>query len=244
MKNKIKADLIVLCKTKMHKWILILLLIIIIYSLNSVASILQTPEEGGYYSYTILSLAYLIGIIEPIGIGSLLGGLDIKSKMIEFKLTNQSKKEWLICKTFALSIIDFTVLLCFNSAGLLIDVIRKSIYGSLETILFRFFIVLFVWILWGVIGFTFSLLLESPEISLLLCMILYYGEQYIGRYTPIPIGIMWNQKSLEYHFFHSEEIPYGVVQSFYETPVKSFFFLIGYLLLFFMISCAYTNKKL
>ena len=102
MKNKIKSEIIIISKSKFFIWIFIGELILMTYNAFKVGTQMQVPVEGGYYTYILMSLTYLLGIILPIAIGGFLGGFDEQEKMIEYKLCNQSRNHWLVSKFMAI----------------------------------------------------------------------------------------------------------------------------------------------
>lgn len=247
MKNKIKSEIIIISKSKFFIWIIIGELILMTYNAFKVGMQMQVPVEGGYYTYILMSLTYLLGIILPIAIGGFLGGFDEQETMIEYKLCNQSRNHWLVSKFMAMFVMLFGFLLLLIGIGLVVDMMKGTIDGNLGSnilLIFQRFLVIFViWLFWGIFSFGIGLLFESPVGSVIFSLALYFGEQYIGRYIKLTYGILWNQKSIEYYFFHNDTVPFGVVQSSYENVMKSSAYLVLIMVLACIVSFTYLKKK-
>jgi hypothetical protein len=247
MSNKIKSEIIILCKSKFFIWIFTGELVLMAYNAFKVGSQMQSSVKGGYYTYILMTLAYLLGIVLPIAMGGFLGGFDEQEKMMEYKLCNQSRRCWFVTKLLTILVLSMCVLLMFTGVGVLVDLWKGTMEGAFFSnfvlIIQRFGVVWAIWMFWGLFSFGIGLISNSSMGSVIFSMLIYYGEQYIGRYLRVSYGILWNQKSIEHFFFGENSVPFGVVQSSYENIGKSSIYLFGWMILVFSVSYIYLKKK-
>lgn len=247
MNRREKAEFIILKGNKLFVWIIMGVLVIIGYNVFTVATDMQTSVEGGYYSYTMMTLSYLLGIVAPMTLGSLLGGTDENVGMMEYKLVNQTAKQWGVFKITLLIKLIMVFVISLNIVGIALDIYKGTMDGGYQInsclLIKRFAIVIFIWFFWGCICFTMALLLKSSGFSLIIALCIYFGEQYIGQYIKVPWGILWNQKGIEYHFFNNQNIPFGVVQSTYNNFYFSIIYMILMLLACLIIIFSYLKVK-
>lgn len=247
MKNRVKSEIIIMCKSKFFIWILLSEVVLMTYNTFKVGSQMEIPIEGGYYTYISMTLTYLIGIVLPIAMGAFLGGFDENEKMIEYKLCNQSKNDWLLSKLLA--IIGMTVLglLIVSCIGILVDLMKGTFAGNtginILLVIERFLIITLLWLFWGIFSLAIGLLFASPAASVAISLAIYFGEQYIGRFVRIPFGILWNQKSIEHYFFNNSAAPFGVVQTSYENVINSSVYLLGVFAITFFVIWIFLKRK-
>ena len=249
MNKKIEAEFIISKENNLLFWMFQLSWVVIAYNIVKIAIPLVDYTCGGYYLYNIFALEFVLGIFLPIFFGAILGGGDYGYAIIEYKLTNESKKEFLQSKIYFLMIGIILYLILSTGVGLCLDGIAQTFSGNFSSnlliILQRFGGITLIWFLWGMISFFFSNLLKNTAISITLCILFYYAEQYITQYLPEKIskyGVVWNQKSVLIHLFSDKNIPFGIVQSAYNPSILSFFFLV-LVICFCILGCFCIMKK-
>lgn len=230
MNKRVKAEFIIIKGNKYFLEILGAILILIGYNIFSAATEMETGIEGGYYSYTIMTLSYLIGVIIPMSVGAFLGGYDEKSKMMEYKLSSQTSKQWFLARGILIIKCVVGILFAMNLVGMGLDLCRGTMSGKFVSNMYmlvgRFFPVMLVWMFWAAFSFCISLYTKSPGNGIFYGIILFFVEQYIEQYVKIPWGILWNLKSLEHEFFCNDTVPFGVVQASYNSFAMSFCYII------------------
>lgn len=243
MNNRTKSEALIILKNKYFVWISVGMLILMMYNIFSVASQMQIEIDGGYYTYTTMTLTYLLGVVEPIAIGAFLGGFDTSTNMIEYKLCNQSGRDWIFSKILLIVVSSIALLFVFNIFAIGIDTLKGTIYWNIPLMFIRFLVSVVVWLLWASISFTVALLIDSPGMSLTISLFIFFGEQYIERFVSIPFGLTWNQKSLVHYFFNDEQVPFGVVQTSYASLDQSLIYIIIVIAISWIVSFLYLKKK-
>ena len=249
MNKKIRAEFIILKESPPFFWMLNLSWVIIAYNIVKIAIPLVNDAAGGYYLYNILALEIILAIFVPILLGALLGGVDYRNNIIQYKFTNESRKDFLKSKIIFLVLLVTGYLVISALIGIFWDICAGTFSGdfgsNLLLILERLMSVLVVWIMWGILGFFFSIVLKSTGLSVILCIFLYYAEQYIGSYLPNTIsrfGVVWNQKSVLICFFSDESIPFGIVQSAYNSVWISSVFIVAVMIACILASVRVTKQ--
>lgn len=235
MNRRVKAEKLILKSNKYFAWMITGFILLIAYNVFSIAMDMQVQVSGGYYAYTVMMLACILGAVIPMAAGAFLGGFDGSTQMLEYRMTTQTSLQWLLSKLILLVEIVFICIVALNTAGIVLDILKGNVCGDMQQNIFllaeRLILTSSVWLFWGLLCFTISLLTKSPGVGILLGIAVFFGEQYIEQYIRIPFGIMWNIKSMEHYFFDNSSVPFGVVQSSYNTLL----FSIGYTALLILL---------
>ena len=239
MSKEEKASLLVFIRNKYNLYVIVGTLCLLGYNIFKVAPDDLTPTKGGFYSYNLLLICFLVGIFIPISVGSFMGGYERSTNMLDYKLVSQSIMSWLKVQFTTMIKFFLLMLICASLLGGFLDLINHSNIGFyLYYALPRFLIIFFMWIFWGILSFLIALLLDSHAISFIVCSAFFYIEQY----THLTFGILWNQKSILRTLFKNDDLPFGIVQSSFHSFSFSMSYICILLILFIIVIIFYLKK--
>ncbi|MCI8410621.1 MAG: hypothetical protein HFJ09_15395 [Lachnospiraceae bacterium] len=224
MKNRLKAEYIILKEYSIFFWILQAVWIIVAYNVFYICVPSVTRIYGGFYTSNILALLFVMGIFFPIFLGAMLGGLDYHASIMNYKLTNESQKDYIKSKLGLMTSLILAYVFVFFVAGSILDILVGTFIGKVEDILLfnleRTILVMFSWLVWGCISFFLAIVSKSMTVSAICCILIFYVEQFLNNYLPsgvLKYGIVWNQKSLLGKFFSDDKAQFGIVQSSFNS---------------------------
>lgn len=208
MKNRLKAEYIILKEYSVFFWVLQAVWIIVAYNVFYICVPSVTRIYGGFYTSNILALLFVMGIFFPIFLGAMLGGMDYHTSIMDYKLTNESQKDYIKSKLGLMISLIFVYVLAFFAAGNILDILAETFIGKVGDILLlnleRTILIMVSWLVWGCISFFLAIVSKSMTVSAICCILIFYMEQFLNNYLPSNIlkyGIVWNQKSLLESFF-------------------------------------------
>lgn len=211
--NRIAGELVVFRNSRLVLWCLAFWVFLVIYNIFSVATILQEDVPGGYYTYEALAQCFIMGIFFPVMVGAFMAGFDTQSKVLDYKLTNQSVKEWFFGKITVTIVINFVSVFAVMVVGLLCDMYANTFSGgifyNIRLIIVRFFVTVLVWSFWGIVSFCISLGMENVITGIVLPLMIFYGEQYISQFMSIKWGIVKNISNITSKPFNYSNLPFS-----------------------------------
>lgn len=239
MSKKIKAEYIILKKSKMFMWVSVIFVVLIWYNISYVATESQKYIIGGYYTYCIMLISFLLGIIFPMMLGSFLGGFDAYEGMRDYQIVNRNIKDYILIKIILMLIGNASILAIVSLMGIVIDMYKHTFMGGMGeniTIFFkRYIVLLVVWIWWSCISFVLSYIINDNRKTIAITLTIYFGEQYIGQFINLKYGMIWNLKSIMYRVFADKEVAFQIIQSDYNDSYISYIYIFAILIVVFCI---------
>lgn len=224
MKNRLKAEYIILKENNIFFWVLQAVWIIVAYNVFYICVPSVTRLYGGFYTSNILALLFVMGIFFPIFLGAMLGGLDYNASIINYKLTNESQKDYIRSKLGLMMLLILVYVLVFFVAGITLDVLAETFIGKVGSIVLfdleRVILIAISWLVWGCISFFLAIVSKSMTVSVICSILIFYMEQFLNNYLPAGIlryGMVWNQKSLLGKFFSDDKAQFGIVQESFNS---------------------------
>ncbi len=247
MNKRVKGELLTIKSNRLFFWVSVGSFAVMLYNMFFVAFDMKFPIEGGYCTYTLLTIAHLLGVSQPVIIGAFVGAMDETIHMTEYKLSNKSVLQLVSDKLIAIVLLDAICLVLLCAAGIGADLSAGLFVGSFMTntqkVITFFIVTMAVWVMWSFIAAFIALLVKKAGLSLAVCLSVFFGEQYLDQFMIFSQGILWNQKSFVHSFFYTDGIPFGVVQNSYESGLHSLMYIVTVTVLGALFFCIYYRKK-
>ncbi|MDD2370938.1 MAG: hypothetical protein PHQ32_02930 [Firmicutes bacterium] len=235
IKGNIKADALILFKSSLIRWAVIICILIISLVINTSNSIFSDNSEIGYYTNQLLITSSQFNIIFIILIGSYIGTCDFNWQTYSFRVINSRRTVVWISRVLLIFIVSILFILLNIFIGSFFDFLGGSIEFFSINLIFKYFVVIIVVFMWGMLAYFIGSISNSFVVAstFSLCFILL--ESFAVSSLPLSFSRLlplWNQKSLLIHFFDVPEGAVAIVQ------MNSGFYLISlcYIILCIVLS--------
>ena len=246
IKGNIWADVLILYKSSIIRWSLIICLMIISLVLFESSSLFIGDSQIGYYINQLLITSSQFNVFILVIIGAFIGASDFEWKTYCLRNINSNRFVLWISR----NLLVFFASILFVSANIFIGSFFDVVGGSLEVVsfdfLFKYFCVVMIVFFWGSLSFLIGSISRSFAISssfvigyiLLESVLVRFVPDNLSRFLPL-----WNQKSLLLHFFSVREGAVAIVQQVSGNYLVSLL-IIGFYIVIVGVISNYVSKKI
>lgn len=244
IKGNIWADVLILYKSSIIRWSLIICVMIISLVLYESSSLFISDVQIGYYINQLLITSSQFNVFVLVIAGAYIGASDFEWQT--YCLRNVNSNRFILWLSRMLLVLVASIL--FVSANIFIGIFFDVVGGSLEVVsinfFFKYFCVVIIVFFWGSFSYLLGSISRSFAISssfvigyiLLESVFIRFIPDNLSRFLPI-----WNQKSLLLHFFSVREGAVAIVQQVSGNYLVSMFVIVFYIVIIGVFSLLINN---